>query len=523
MIKNIFRHHAVLFLPRRSGFLFLVLILGMAAAYQFPHILTLRPQGLHQWRQCDCLAMTSRFQHGDAGFFRPAIHNLLNDGEGKTASEFPLIYWLVGMLWRVFGRHEWMFRMVNFLVSMAGMWAMFRILESRLRDTFWSLFAVGVFFTSSVVAYYSLNFLMNTTALSVALVGWYFFFRYAHEGRPLSLSLAMGLFLLAALLKMSAGMSFVALLGLYVWETVLGSPLRGKGRLFLHPLVFLFQAVLVISLVLLWLHHVQAYNRAGNPAVFLVGILPVWDLGTEAIREVAVSMWRLWGDYYFPVFVHVFLVLAQLFAWIFYRKIPAMFHLLAGFFLVGGLAVVVLFYQPLRYHDYYLTDLFILSFFVLLAFFCTVKAMDPDGRIHQRIVVKILAVLFLVAAVSRTGDRTLDRYRGWMNQRHLSEFADYGTLEPVLDSLGIGRDVYVISKDDASINVTLYLMDRYGWSAYGTDMGDSAQVVRRMEQGARVLLSHKEFDWGGQTHWNHLIGEEMGRHGNIRIYRLEMP
>jgi hypothetical protein len=94
IFKDIFAHRSVIFFPKYSPVVLLIIILGFAYLYDYQDILTLRPQGPHQWRQCDCLSITSKFYLNESSFFQPEIYNLLKDNEGKAASDFPLVYYL---------------------------------------------------------------------------------------------------------------------------------------------------------------------------------------------------------------------------------------------------------------------------------------------------------------------------------------------------------------------------------------------------------------------------------------------
>ena len=87
--------------------LFLGGIIALFFIYGFHEILFLRPQSIHQWRQTDCLQIAHNYLTDSWNFFSPSIHNLFSDNEttGKTIGEFPLLYYIVAMLWKIFGVH----------------------------------------------------------------------------------------------------------------------------------------------------------------------------------------------------------------------------------------------------------------------------------------------------------------------------------------------------------------------------------------------------------------------------------
>jgi hypothetical protein len=174
--------------------------------------LGMRPQGPHQWRQADCLSYTLNFTREEIPFTEPQVHNLGNNGTGKVVSEFPLIYYGVSRIWRVFGVHEWMYRAIVLLLSAGGLMGLFYLLREFV-SRWWALFIVLLFATSPMHAYYSNNFLSNVPALSLALIGGAAHLRWERTGRWGLMLLALLAFTLGGLFKVSALLLYGALLG----------------------------------------------------------------------------------------------------------------------------------------------------------------------------------------------------------------------------------------------------------------------------------------------------------------------
>ena len=521
-VTRFFSHRSSPYFPKHSPLILLGVILLFAYFYDYQHIITFRPQGVHQWRQCDCLSMTSNFYSGDADFLHPRIYNLLNDNEGRTASDFPLIYYLVSLLWKVFGKHEWIFRLVNFLISSIAMLALLRIFESMLKDSFWSLFSVSLLFTSGIFAYYSLNFLMNTTAFSFALIGWYFFFRFYHGGKPWQLYLMFLFFLLGGLLKTSSLISFLALSALFVFDWLGLVPRNRDLRIFGKKRIFVIPAILLSACIILWIRYVSAYNHQWNSGVFLVGILPIWDLSSGQIREVLDHVFVRWINGYFFWPAQVFFVLAAGVAWIFWKRAEKSLLLLTGFMMIGFAGFVILFFAALKDHDYYMIDLLILSVFIMLTFFTLLLNNRKQRAVIDLTFIKVLAVAFLIVNMSHTRKEIDGRY-GAVGNIQKNEMYGYQDIEPCLESLGIDASSKVISASDRTINVSLYLMNRKGWSRYGTNMEDSTAVAKRISEGAEYLLYHQDIDPENNSHWKYFIKEKLGVHQNVTICRIGKP
>ena len=86
-----------------------VLILHIVIGQQ--NILPLRPQSVHQWAQCDRASVAQHFLNNGFDIFHPQVNNLDN-GSGITGMEFPFINYVVAILYKLFGVHEWIYRLL---------------------------------------------------------------------------------------------------------------------------------------------------------------------------------------------------------------------------------------------------------------------------------------------------------------------------------------------------------------------------------------------------------------------------
>jgi len=208
------------YFPKYSGWVFAFFLLIFSAIYNYQDILFKPPQSIHMWRQCDCLSVTLNYYQDKNPFFKPSFHNLGNDGTGKTVSDFPLIYYIVAQLWKLFGFHEFIYRLVVLLFFFSGLFALFRIFENVLKNSVLAIIGPLFLFTSPTLVYYANNFLMDIPAFSSALIGLYFFFKYTRTSSNRHFYLFAGFYALAGLLKISSLLSFVAIIGIFVLELI---------------------------------------------------------------------------------------------------------------------------------------------------------------------------------------------------------------------------------------------------------------------------------------------------------------
>ena len=90
--------------------IFFTIFITLFFIYDFDNISFLRPQSVHQWRQCDCLSQSLNYYQDNNSFWQPQMNYLGKDDTGKTASDFPLLYFSAAKLWKLFGYHEYIYR-----------------------------------------------------------------------------------------------------------------------------------------------------------------------------------------------------------------------------------------------------------------------------------------------------------------------------------------------------------------------------------------------------------------------------
>jgi hypothetical protein len=216
-------------------------------------------------------------------------------------------------------------------------------------------------------------------------------------------------------------------------------------------------------------------------------------------------------------------MIGLLFIWIRGKIADRALLIITTLLALAFLSIVVLFFSPLGQHDYYVIDLLILSVFIMIASLQILKQSKIGSAVLSSYIVKIIAILFLGLNLSHTRGKMINRYQGWQNHRHQTEFYGYEDIEKYLDSIGIDRTARIISVNDPSINITLYLMNRQGWSAFGTNMHDSTSVAKRINMGASYMVFHKPLDVKEDPHWNYFIREEIGKFENVSICKIVLP
>lgn len=93
------------------------------------------------WRECDVAGMARNFAREDMNILAPRI-DWRGDGPGLVESEFPVFPWFVAVLYRVFGQHDILGRLVAWAISLGGLAVAFA-LARRLLPQRAALIAAG--------------------------------------------------------------------------------------------------------------------------------------------------------------------------------------------------------------------------------------------------------------------------------------------------------------------------------------------------------------------------------------------
>jgi hypothetical protein len=502
-------------LNKTSGYILIVFLLMFSYIYDFQNIITLEPRSVHAWRQTDCLSFTLNYSKEDRGFFEPSMHHIGETGDGKTVSDFPLVYFLIGRLWRITGQHEYLFRGFVMLLFFSALFLVQRTLLSMYKDPFYSIAVPLILFSSPVLVYYSNNFLMNLPAFSLALIGWYFFFQFYQNSRIKYLWLAMAFFTLGGLLKISALLSFFAILGIYAIELTGIYQFRKERRVFPDLKNSLYPFLMLIVLVASWVLFVTRYNSVNNSSYFLVGIMPVWDFTWPEIYKKYHDISTHWLYHNYPGYFQAIIFIFWLVMLMLPRKNNRVFYYLNVVLALGVLSYLLLFYQVIAGHDYYWIDLFILLTIALVSFIFFLKQNLPLLYRWGRVVLLVL----LVFNVIYCREKIHERYHGAYMNFYDDYLKDFRASIPYNRSLGIEREDYVISMPEGTINASLYLMDQKGWTTYAKNFESIDFYYDRISRGAKYLFV-SDTSLLSQEYLAPFIAEPMGQFKSISIFDL---
>ncbi|MGC9341183.1 MAG: hypothetical protein ACP5E3_00630, partial [Bacteroidales bacterium] len=330
-------------------------------------------------------------------------------------------------------------------------------------------------------------------ALSMVFITWYFFFRYSKYHRKSDLVMTFVFLFLGGALKITALLSFFALVGIFILEYIKRIRLN-RQKLILHPKTFIFGAIFTIIPIASWIIYASYYNRIHDTTYFSTTLFPIWSLSGESIHSVLSNINEIWLKEYYSSFSLILVGSLLFINFIFSRKIPAFLIFVQLLLLIQVLLFILLQFWTLKDHDYYTINLFILPVFVLLGSIFLVKTLFPNPKVQWAF--KLAFAVLIIFNIQYTGKRMDNRYEGWMN-RNYQKMQGFYEITPYLREAGIQPDDKVISFSDFS-HISLYLMNQKGWSRY-TDARfnrenpiyynqDSAGINRSLSNGAKYLV-----------------------------------
>lgn len=453
----------------------LVLCVCIILGYYYQDsFLNIDPRGIHFIRQTDSIAFVRFFELGHGSLLRPGILNLdLAPDEGRAAAEFPIIYWLISKL-GAHHTHSATLRYINLLLVAAGQVIFLFAAKGLLRNTLLTM-ALGTWMlSSSVLAYYSLNYLPDAAAYGLVLMGWSSILPNAWGGALRGSAFGAACLTLAALIKAPASMHLVACM-LILSQTGLSQ--SWMKRAMPHAAGLL--------LCTAWHAWVNIYNAEARTTYFLTHAMPIWKMSSNEIAatsDMALRYW--WTKYLHPSIWHALAIILIILVFR-HRGMP---HALRGVLtweILGSMAFLALFFPKLADHDYYFITILPTIGLVMLAGLGTTWHTIPAKPVRAILLLGafslgVAGTLLARTELKRRHDAPPDKYSatGAAMRQYLSN--------PTVPELPLDARVVVLG--DASPHGALSALGRLGWSYPGYPESATPDWETLRAQGATHIL-----------------------------------
>lgn len=515
----------------RDKILILALLSLMALAYGYHKSIVMGPYSHHNFRQSDCLSYTLNYYEGRTPFLEPELLWVGTSSHSRIVSEFPILYYAVAQLWKLFGEYPVVYRLFVLVMVFYGLLMLFRLAREILDDSFWAGAIVVLLFTSKVLAYYGNNFLTDAPAMALAMAGAWYYYVYASKDKKYALWISMAFFSLAGLLKISALLLFFGIGAIHAWQSLVMNDSK-------RPLRSLVPLGITFAIVALWYLYAGVYSR-DNAGMFLQGILPLWELDRWAIKEIMISFYQQILPAYLNITAFYLVLFLFLFNILHFRKANPFLIALNILIALGSLAYLILFFQVFDVHDYYMTNVLVFIPLTLITSIDIIKRQYTEllslGWVKAFAIAGLLLLSFGTASVTRLKYDSRDilarasfftdpreqNFYNWFHWNYSVSLKGLEGIDPWLDSLGVRRDDLVVSLPDPGINNSLYLMRRRGFTDFGyNDLSEGARMERFITGGARFLVVNDTSIYSTRPWLQPYLQDKAGSRGHVEVFRL---
>lgn len=473
---------------------FWALMLGLCIYYGYIEQFHFTPRSTHQWRQADSASLVKNYYQDGLNFFKPRMHYAMNgDGYVTGAGEAPVFYYLAAIGYKIFGPKEGIYRLLSLLTFLLGLFLIGKILAQNLDDWWSPVILTGLIMGAPVIAFYSFNFTPNVPAQGLAMIGIYFFYQYYKKRKLRFFYWSMFFYALAGLIKISALMSFIVIVGLFVLD-LLGLLHKDRDKkLFQQAWRFIPAFLLVAGAIYGWKLWADHYNEVHQTKYFLSTTRPVWAIDGGRITYIFTRIKTVWLPSYFSLFTLGLLAACLLFLLFTPRKHARILYLSLLALFLGCLSFFALWFQQFEGHDYYVIELILLPILILSMVLIFLKKRFPRFFTNWFFRIALLIFVFYNAYHARyVLDFRYDQKNVFMSYFN-PDLYKTKELQEFLRGLGIQYPDKVISAPDTSPNNTLYHYNLIGWTElYLGGQMHTAYVKSRAKAGAKYLIINKK-------------------------------
>ena len=467
--------------------LILIVMLILAGVYyDYPTMFEHLPRSAHQWRQSDGASFAMNYYQNGMDFFKPQFHNLL-EGDGLCVAEFPGLYYLVAVLYKIFGVHEGIFRLLSFIIFATGLIALSKIILKATKDDMLSYFVPMLMMTSPVLAFYAFSFLPNIPALGFIMIGWYYFHRYYESSKLGSFYVACLFFTLGGLMKITAMLSVVPIFAVYFFELVGIYKFKKIERIFENRLLTVIPLVIMTAVIAGWYIYASHFNN-NHTNYFLMTSRAVWSIPEKDATYAFIRIFKLWAPHYFSWFTHGLIALALVWITFTPKRHHPFLYFLTILCSIGVILNVLIWLGSFIDHDYYVIELMILPPIALVTFAIFLKKHYP--KFVSSMALKWILAIFVLFNAYQT-KKNLD-YRQLPDSTfsvHFNPtFYEHEEIRQFLADNGIAYPTKVISIPDRSPNNSLYYMNLRGWTELFNYPFDTEKVKLFETYGAEYLI-----------------------------------
>lgn len=456
---------------------FIILLLGFCVfyiAFDLHKISNLPIGSYHCWRQADCVSMTNEFYTNQASILKPTTHFTKEDGTRIAAGEFPIINVLVATIYKLTGNSLKAYRYTIYLFYLIGFiflyFIFYDVSKSYLASALFSL----LLSLSSVLMYYAINVLPDVPALSIGIASLYFWLLARKKEKISYFILPVFLITIASLIKLTMLILLISYLIVISYEFVFK---RKRTKELWIIVLLLLSMIPIVS----WYYYAYQLDHTHPPFIFLTETRSYWNtyyIEKPLIWNQVVHIWL--PQVYSSFFLYSLIGIGFIF--LFFKKVRLEYKFMFISVSVGSICFFMIMYRQFLHHDYLWVCL------LIVVIICSVVIMYSFGMVERK-EIKISFNLFLVLCMLiqfyETKNIMYERYFKFDNS--LNYHNNLIGLNEKLRLNGIRKTDLVLSIPDISPNISLTIMDQYGFTLYREQKTKQA-IDAKIKSGAKYLI-----------------------------------
>lgn len=461
------------------------------------------PSGIHYIRQTDSLSFVDYYYHYENNFFAPGIYNQ-ESYEGKSACEFPILYYFVSLIYHVFGRQLFILKVVNLILAYVGILSIYKISLHYLKDHEYSIITTLFIFTSTVFNYYSFNYLPDLAAFG--FISWGIQLLVCNDSNNNKKNL-FGIILITcgALIKITFLIAPIALL-----MTKLVIDLKIHRRITLNKKSILGIIFSVLS-IFGWNLYVLYYNNANNSTYFTTSPRAIWSLDKLQIDTTWDFITHYWYNSYLAIPSHQSLTVLLLISIVLILKVSIQIRQMFLWMILGSVCYFILFFSQFKDHDYYSIELFPLVITILITGIYSLIKQISNKYFH--IVAKILLVGIVIYGMNFSRNKLTERRLftdNGINQTGLTLSTYKKQLQDIIPAKS-----KVLLIPDLSMNGGFLAIERKGWILNSVEELNQEKINYFTQNGMEYIIL---LDTTQQNQLDTQFNFKKFNIGSIRIY-----
>lgn len=478
----------------RKNYILILLLIPVLSFIMHLHVFKLDLVGIHVWRQTQTQTVINNFYREDFNILNSRVNEYTYPDRIKRM-EFPVMQWIFAVFHKMFGPDIAISRFLTFIIGFFSILGMFRLADTIFKDKGAATLCAWTFNWSPVFYYYTVNPLPDNFALCCGIWSAAFFFKYIRANK-FSYIIASALFIgLATLAKLP----FI-LYGSVAFGYIIIRIRKGAYRQSALIAITFLLAVLPAICWYAWVIPTWEGNgvtkgvfdlkeNLGQLAEIMIGNLT--SVLPELLLNYGSVLFFIAGVYFiFKNRVHKKQYFSLFVLWC--------ISIVAYFLFEANMIALV--------HDYYL--------FPFLPMLFLLVALGAWKLLHSKTkFLRYLSLLLLIILPVTAYLRIDSRWNATDPGFNAVYFHDKDELRKL-----VPKDAKVVTGNDNSHFITLYYLDRKGWS-FDNNWLDAGYLEQYINKGAGYLFTDSDVDKneGIIPH----LGEKIFEKGTLRVYKLK--